>query len=78
MKALLGKMLYGRPHLDPLPRGEGTAVGHFIIFAIFSSRWPRSIGQATGSVFSSPWGEGVKLRGGHAPLRARGVRSCCF
>jgi hypothetical protein len=58
MKALLEKMFCARPHPDPLPRGEGTAVVHFIFFECFSGCWPRPICQVTESVSPSPWGEG--------------------
>ena len=60
-EAISEDMFYARPHPDPLPRGEGTAVGHFIFCGSFSSRWPISIRQETGSVSPSSGGEG---RGG--------------
>jgi hypothetical protein len=57
-EAHFSKMFYAHPHPDPLPRGEGTAVGHFVSCESFSSRLPRSICQMAGNISPSPWGEG--------------------
>ncbi len=46
------------PHPDPLPLGEGTAVGRSFICVSLSSRWPISFSRDAGSVSPSPWGEG--------------------
>ena len=56
MKAL--KMFNARPHPNPLPRGEGTAVVCFAFCENFSSRLQRLICKVAGSVSPSPWGEG--------------------
>ena len=48
------KLINAHPHPNPLPRGEGTAVAHFIFHKSFSSRWQRSVCQIAGSVSPSP------------------------
>ena len=58
MKMFSNKMFNARPHSNPLPQGEGTAVAHLIFHKSFSSRWQRSVCQIAGSVSPSPWGEG--------------------
>jgi len=52
------KIIYVRPHPDPLPRGEGTAVLDSVYCGSSLSRWLISICRWTGSVSPSPWGEG--------------------
>jgi hypothetical protein len=58
MKTLNTNLIDARPHPDPLPLGEGTADGCFILRGSFSSRRPLSFCQGAGSVSPSPWGEG--------------------
>jgi hypothetical protein len=58
MKTSQRQMFYAHPHPDPLRRGEGAAVVHFIFCESFSGCRPHPIYQVTGSVSPSPWGEG--------------------
>ena len=43
MKSMFANLGEARPHPDPLPRGEGTAVGRINFYERFARRWPVSI-----------------------------------
>jgi hypothetical protein len=58
MKFMFANLPEARPHPDPLPRGEGTAVDGFEFREELLGRWLLSICLKAGSVSPSPWGEG--------------------
>ena len=60
MKMFAQKKRRVLPHPNPLPPGEGTAVGYFVFCESFSSRWPTPFCQVTGSVPPSPSGSGPR------------------
>ena len=64
------KMFNARPHPDPLPRGEGTAVGHFNFCESCASRWPSLFCQDAASVSPSPrFAESAEQKGERAGVR---------
>ena len=52
------KMFNARPHPNPLPRGEGTAIADFFFYGSSFGKYSRTIFFETASVSPSPWGEG--------------------
>jgi hypothetical protein len=52
------KMFHARPHPDPLPQGEETAIVRFDFCGKLSGESSRTIFFGTANVSPSPWGEG--------------------
>jgi hypothetical protein len=58
MKTICGNLCYVRPHPDPLPRGEGTAIDSFATYESLFGKSSHMESFETANVSPSPWGEG--------------------
>jgi hypothetical protein len=52
------EMFYAHPHPDPLPRGEGTAVGRFIFAKFFLAAGRARFAKRLETILPLPAGEG--------------------